>query len=168
MRATVIVHYRRSRLNQVLGAEERLGPGVEDAAFHSIVLQLLKDHNHEVAIPDSAATERIMMTILRAVVDLGPQGRAAVRDLPSSEPCKRYAATCGMGTKKTKALGDSKSSSFATAVRIGSGKLTQACDDRIVRFTVIPSSKLQIHRAGFWNRAEPTVPDIDATAKASE
>jgi AcrR family transcriptional regulator len=71
VRALVIVHYHRSRLNRVLEAEEeRVGSDADDTAFHSIVLQLLRDHSHEVAIPISAATERVMMTILRAVVDL--------------------------------------------------------------------------------------------------
>jgi AcrR family transcriptional regulator len=92
VRALVIVHYRRSRLNRVLEAEEeRLGSGADDAAFHSIVLQLLQDHNHEVAIPISAATERVMMTILRAVVDLSLRSGVS----PGSTEQQAMRAICG-------------------------------------------------------------------------
>jgi len=72
VRALVIVDYRRPRLNRVLEAEEeRLGSGVEHSAFHAVVLQLLREHKNEVAVPVSGATERVVMAILRAVVDLG-------------------------------------------------------------------------------------------------
>jgi AcrR family transcriptional regulator len=92
VRALVIVHYRRPRLNRVLEAEEeRLGIGADDAAFHSIVLRLLRDHRHEVAIPVSAATERVMMTILRAVVDLCLSSGAS----PGSTERWAMRAVCG-------------------------------------------------------------------------
>jgi AcrR family transcriptional regulator len=92
VRALVIVHYRRSRLNRVLEAEEeRLRIGADDAAFHAIVLQLLRDHRHEVAIPISVATERVMMTILRAVVDLGLRSGAS----PGSTEQRAMRAMCG-------------------------------------------------------------------------
>ena len=72
VRALVTVHYRRPLLNRVLEAEEeRLGSGADDAAFHAMVLQLLQDHKNEMAVPVSAATERFVIAILRAVVDLG-------------------------------------------------------------------------------------------------
>jgi len=68
----VSVHYRRPRLNRVLeGEEQRLGSGADSAAFHAGVLQLLRDHKNEVAVPVSGATERIVIAILRAVVDFG-------------------------------------------------------------------------------------------------
>jgi AcrR family transcriptional regulator len=58
VRALVTVHYRRPRLNRVLEAEEeRLGSGADSAAFHAGVLQLLRDHQNEVAVPVSAATD---------------------------------------------------------------------------------------------------------------
>jgi AcrR family transcriptional regulator len=72
VRSLVSVHYRRPRLNCVLEAEEeRLGIDAEDAVFHSLVLQLLRGCDHKVAIPASATTEQVAMTILRAVVDMG-------------------------------------------------------------------------------------------------
>jgi len=72
VRALVAVHYRRPRLNRVLEAEEeRLGSEADNSAFHAVVLQLLKDHKDEVAVPVSGATERVVISILRALVDLG-------------------------------------------------------------------------------------------------
>jgi AcrR family transcriptional regulator len=72
VRALVSVHYRRPRLNRVLEAEEeRLGSGADDAAFHAMVLQLLYDHKNEMAVPVSSVTERVVIAILRAVIDLG-------------------------------------------------------------------------------------------------
>ena len=92
VRALVIVHYRRTRLNRVLEAEEeRLGSDVEDATFHSIVLELMKGNGHEAAIPISAATERVTMTILRAVVDLGLRSGASSK----STEQRAMRAVCG-------------------------------------------------------------------------
>src|SRR5262249_19012709 len=72
VRALVTVHFRRPRINRVLEAEEeRLGSGADDAEFHAMVLQLLQDHKNEMAVPVSAAAERVVIAILRAVVDLG-------------------------------------------------------------------------------------------------
>ena len=72
VRALVTVHYRRSRLNRVLEAEEeRLGSEADSATFHESVLQLLRDHQNEVEVPVSGATERVVIAILRALVDLG-------------------------------------------------------------------------------------------------
>jgi AcrR family transcriptional regulator len=92
VRALVIVHYRRPRLNRVLEAEEeRLGSGVENSAFHAIVLQLLREHKNEVAVPVSGATERVVMAILRAVVDLGLACDASQR----STEQRALRAVCG-------------------------------------------------------------------------
>ena len=92
VRALVTAHYDRPRLNRVLEAEEeRLGSGADDVAFHAIVLQLLLDHKHEVAISVSAATERVMMAILRAVVDLGLESSAS----PRSTERRAMRAVCG-------------------------------------------------------------------------
>lgn len=92
VRALVTVHYRRSRLNRVLEAEEeRLGSGEEDSAFHAIVLQLLGEHNNEVAMSVSETTERIVMAILRAVVDLGLASGAS----PRSTEQRAMRAVCG-------------------------------------------------------------------------
>jgi AcrR family transcriptional regulator len=45
VRALVMAHYDRPRLNRVLEAEEeRLGSGADSAAFHASVLQLLQEH----------------------------------------------------------------------------------------------------------------------------
>ena len=72
VRALVMSHYDRPRLNRVLEAEEeRLGSGANSAAFHASVLQLLEEHKNEVAVRFSAATERAIIAILRALVDLG-------------------------------------------------------------------------------------------------
>jgi len=72
VRALVRAHYDRPRLNRILEAEEeRLGSGTDSAAFHASVMELLQDHKNEVAVPVSAATERAIIAILRALVDLG-------------------------------------------------------------------------------------------------
>ena len=72
VRALVVMHYRRPRLNRVLEAEEeRLGGGAEDFAFHPGLRDLLREHKSEIATPVSGATERIAIAILRAVVDQG-------------------------------------------------------------------------------------------------
>ena len=92
VRALVTVHYRRPRLNRVLEAEEgRLGSGADDAAFHAMVLQLFQDHKNEMAVPVSAATERVVNAILRAVVDLGLASRAS----PKSTEQRAMRAVCG-------------------------------------------------------------------------
>src|SRR5580658_7754149 len=70
VRALVVMHYRRPRLNRVLEAEEeRLGGGAEDFAFRPGLHDLLQEHKSEIATPVSGATERVAMAILRAVVD---------------------------------------------------------------------------------------------------
>jgi len=72
VRALVVMHYCRPRLNRVLEAEEeRLGGGAEDFAFRPGLRDLLQEHKSEIAAPVSGATERIAMAILRAVVDQG-------------------------------------------------------------------------------------------------
>ena len=92
VRALVTVHYRRPRLNRVLEAEEeRLGSGADDVTFHAMVLQLLQDHKNEMAVPVSAATERVMIAILRAVVDLGLASGAN----PRSTEQRAMRAACG-------------------------------------------------------------------------
>jgi len=92
VRALVAVHYRRPRLNRVLEAEEeRLGSEADNSAFHAVVLQLLKDHKDEVAVPVSGATERVIMSILRALVDLGLASGASRRS--TEERAMR--AVCG-------------------------------------------------------------------------
>jgi AcrR family transcriptional regulator len=70
VRALVVMHYRRPRLNRVLEAEEeRLGGGADDFAFHPGLLDLLREHKSEITTPVSKATARVAMAILRAVVD---------------------------------------------------------------------------------------------------
>ena len=92
VRALVTVHYRRPRLNRVLEAEEeRLGSGADDAAFHATVLRLLQDHRNEMAVPVSAATERVIVAILRAVVDLGLASGAS----PGFTEQRAMRAVCG-------------------------------------------------------------------------
>jgi AcrR family transcriptional regulator len=92
VRALVTVHYRRPRLNRVLEAEEeRLGSGADDAAFHAIVLELFQDHKNETAVPVSAAMERVVIAILRAVVDLGLAADAS----PRSTEQRALRAVCG-------------------------------------------------------------------------
>ena len=92
VRALVTVHYRRPRLNRVLEAEEeRLGSGADSVAFHAMVLQLFQDHKNEMAVPISAATERVVIAILRAVVDLGLASGAS----PRSTEQRAMRAVCG-------------------------------------------------------------------------
>jgi AcrR family transcriptional regulator len=92
VRALVTVHYRRPRLNRVLEAEEeRLGSGADSVAFHRMVLQLFHDHKNEMAVPISAATERVVIAILRAVVDLGLASGAS----PRSTEQRAMRAACG-------------------------------------------------------------------------
>ncbi len=92
VRALVMVHYRRPRLNRVLEAEEeRLGSEADDVAFHAMVLQLFQDRKNEMAVPVSAATERVVIAILRAVVDLGLASGAS----PKSTEQRAMRAVCG-------------------------------------------------------------------------
>ena len=92
VRALVTVHYQRPRLHRMLEAEEeRLGSGADDAAFHGMVLQLLQDHKNEMAVPVSEATERVVIAILRAVVDLGLASSAR----PGSTEHRAMRAVCG-------------------------------------------------------------------------
>jgi AcrR family transcriptional regulator len=92
VRALVTVHYRRPRLNRVLEAEEeRLGSGADSVAFHAMVLQLFQDHENEMTVPISAATERVVIAILRAVVDLGLASGAS----PRSTEQRAMRAACG-------------------------------------------------------------------------
>jgi AcrR family transcriptional regulator len=92
VRALVTVHYRRPRLNRVLEAEEeRLGSGADSVAFHAMVLQLFQDHENEMAVPISAATERVVIAILHAVVDLGLASGAS----PRSTEQRAIRAACG-------------------------------------------------------------------------
>jgi AcrR family transcriptional regulator len=92
VRALVSAHYYRPRLNRVLETEEeRLGSEVDSSAFHESVLQLLRDHQNEMAVPVSAATERIVMAILRALVDLGLASGA----IPRSTEQRAMHAVCG-------------------------------------------------------------------------
>jgi len=92
VRALVTVHYRRPRLNRVLEAEEeRLRSGADDATFHAMVLQLFQDHKNEMAVPVSAATERVVIAVLRAVVDLGLASGAS----PGFTEQRAMRAVCG-------------------------------------------------------------------------
>jgi AcrR family transcriptional regulator len=92
VRALVTAHYRRSRLNRVLEAEEeRLGSGADSAAFHASVLQLLRDHQNEVAVPVSRETEGIVVAILRALVDFSLASGAS----PRSTEQRALRAVCG-------------------------------------------------------------------------
>jgi AcrR family transcriptional regulator len=80
VQALVRAHYYRPRLNRVLETEEeRLGSEADDSAFHTNLLQLLRDHQKEIAMPASRVTERVFMAILRAVVDLGLASGASSR-----------------------------------------------------------------------------------------
>jgi hypothetical protein len=80
VRALVSAHYYRPRLIPVLETEEeRLGSEADDSAFHANLLQLLRDHKKEIAMPASLLTERGFMPILRAVVDLGLGSGASPR-----------------------------------------------------------------------------------------
>lgn len=92
VRALVMTHYERPRLNRVLESEEeRLGSGADSAAFYAGVLQLLRDHKHEVAVPVSGATRRAVTAILRTVVDLGLERGASSR----STEKQAMRAVCG-------------------------------------------------------------------------
>lgn len=92
VRALVMAHYDRPRLNRVLEAEEeRLGSGADSAAFHASVRQLLRDHQNEVAVPVSGETERIVVAILRALVDFG----LASGTSPRSTEQRAMRAVCG-------------------------------------------------------------------------
>ena len=72
VRALVGMHYRRPRLNRILEAEEeRLGGGSKDFAFRPGLRDLLQEHTSEIARPVAGAAERIVMAIMRAVVDQG-------------------------------------------------------------------------------------------------
>jgi AcrR family transcriptional regulator len=72
IQALVSAHYYGPRLKRVLETEEeRLGSEADDSAFHANLLQLLRDHKKEMAVPVSRVTEQVLMAILRAVVDLG-------------------------------------------------------------------------------------------------
>ena len=92
VRALVSAHYQRPRLNRVLETEEeRLGSGADSSAFHESMLQLLRDHQNEVAVPVSGATERVVIAILRALVDLGLASGAS----PRSTEHRAMRAICG-------------------------------------------------------------------------
>ena len=92
VRALVDAHYHRPRLKRVLETEEeRLGSGADDSAFHANLLQLLRDHKEEMAMPVSRVTERVFMAILRAVVDLGLASGAS----PQSTEQRAMRAICG-------------------------------------------------------------------------
>jgi AcrR family transcriptional regulator len=92
VRALVGAHYYRPRLNRVLEvAEERVGSEADSAAFHESLMQLLRDHQNEVAVPISRTTERIVITVLRALVDLGLASSAS----PRSTEQRAMRAICG-------------------------------------------------------------------------
>jgi AcrR family transcriptional regulator len=92
VRALVSAHYCRPRLNRVLEREEeRLGSEADDSSFHAHLLQLLRDHKEEMAMPVSRVTERVFMAILRAVVDLGLASGAS----PQSTEQRAMRAICG-------------------------------------------------------------------------
>jgi AcrR family transcriptional regulator len=92
VRALVRAHYYRPRLNRVLETEEqRLGSEADSAAFHESVLQLLRDHQIEVAVPVSRTTERVVIAVLRALVDLGLASGAS----PRSTEQRAMRAICG-------------------------------------------------------------------------
>jgi AcrR family transcriptional regulator len=92
IRALVGAHYYRPRLERVLEIEEeRLGSEADDSAFHTNLLQLLRDHKEEMAMPVSRVTERVFMAILRAVVDLGLASGAS----PRSTEQRAMHAVCG-------------------------------------------------------------------------
>lgn len=85
-------HYYRPRLNRVLEIEEeRLGSEADDSTFHTNLLQLLREHKNEVAIPVSRVTEQVFMSILRAVIDLGLASGAS----PKSTEQRAMRAVCG-------------------------------------------------------------------------
>ena len=82
VRALVVMHYHRPRLNRVLEAEEeRLGGGADDFAFRPGLLDLLQEHKSEIAMPVSGPADRVAMAILRAVVDHGLAADASQRSV---------------------------------------------------------------------------------------
>ena len=92
VRALVSEHYHRPGLNRVLETEEeRLGSEVDDSRFHASLLELLRDHKGEMAIPVSRVTERVFVAILRAVVDLGLASGAS----PESTEQRALRVICG-------------------------------------------------------------------------
>ena len=92
LRTLVSAHYYRPRLNRVLETEEeRLGSDADDSLFHASLLQLLRDHKKEIAMPASGVTEWVFMAILRAVVDLGLASGAS----PRSTEKRAMRAICG-------------------------------------------------------------------------
>ena len=92
VRGLVSAHYYRPRLNRVLETEEeRLGSEADSAAFHESLLQLLRDHQNEVAVSVSRTTERVVIAILRALVDLGLASGAS----PRSTEQRAMRAICG-------------------------------------------------------------------------
>lgn len=92
VRALVTVHYRRPRLNRMLEVEEeRVGSEADSSAFHESVLQLLLEHQSEVAVPVSRTTERVIIAVLRALVDLGLASGAS----PRSTEQRAMHAICG-------------------------------------------------------------------------
>jgi AcrR family transcriptional regulator len=92
VRALVSAHYDRPRLNRLLESEEeRLGSEADSAAFHESLLQLLRDHQNEVAVPVSGITERVVIAVLRALVDLGLASGAS----PRSTEQRAMRAICG-------------------------------------------------------------------------
>ena len=92
IRALVSAHYDRPRLKRVLEIEEeRLGSEADDSAFHANLLQLLREHKDEMAMPVSPVTEQVFMAILRAVVDLGLASGAS----PQSTEQRALRAVCG-------------------------------------------------------------------------
>jgi AcrR family transcriptional regulator len=92
IRALVSAHYYRPRLKRMLEIEEeRLGSEADDSAFHANLLQLLRAHKEEMAVPVSRVTERVFMAILRAVIDLGLASGAS----PQSTEHRAMHAVCG-------------------------------------------------------------------------
>jgi hypothetical protein len=71
--------------------EERVGSEADGAPFLAGVLQLLRDHRNEIEVPVSGATERVVISILRAVVDLGLACGAG----PRSTEKRAMRAVCG-------------------------------------------------------------------------
>jgi AcrR family transcriptional regulator len=92
VRALVSAHYYRPHLTRVLEIEEeRLGSEADDSAFHANLMQLLREHKNEVAMPVSRVTEQVFISILRAVVDLGLASSASAK----STEQRAMRAVCG-------------------------------------------------------------------------
>jgi AcrR family transcriptional regulator len=92
VRALVSAHYYRPGLNRVLEMEEeRLGSEADSTAFHESVLRVLRDHQNEIVLPVSGTTERAVIAILRALVDLGLASGAS----PRSTEQRAMRAVCG-------------------------------------------------------------------------